>query len=71
MLYETWESHEDVLEVQLTRPYRQRWHEALPRLLERERAVTIWEPIRTDWAISLAVVGSSQMLCAALDDERR
>jgi autoinducer 2-degrading protein len=46
MLYETWENHEDVLNVQLKRPYRQPWHEALPRLLQRERDSTIWEPIR-------------------------
>jgi quinol monooxygenase YgiN len=48
MLYETWESHEDVLNVQLRRPYRQAWHEALPRLLRQERDVTIWEPVRCD-----------------------
>ncbi|MBR0937735.1 putative quinol monooxygenase [Bradyrhizobium jicamae] len=33
MLYETWEDHDDVLQVQLQRPYRQAWHEALPALL--------------------------------------
>lgn len=48
MLYETWESHEDVVAVQLHRPYRQRWHEALPSLLQRERDVTVWEPMRCD-----------------------
>ena len=48
MLYETWEDHEDVLNVQLHRPYRQTWHEAIPHLLEQERAITIWEPIRSD-----------------------
>ena len=48
MLYETWESHEDVLDVQLRRPYRQHWHAALPTLLEKERGVSIWEPIRSD-----------------------
>ena len=48
MLYETWESHEDVLNVQLHRPYRQAWHEALPRVLQQERDITIWEPIRSD-----------------------
>ncbi|MFC1457905.1 putative quinol monooxygenase [Microvirga arabica] len=30
MLYETWESHEDVLSVQLNRPYREAYHQALP-----------------------------------------
>jgi len=48
MLYETWENHEDVLNVQLHRSYRQTWHEALPQLLEVERDITIWQPIRSD-----------------------
>jgi autoinducer 2-degrading protein len=48
MLYETWESHEDVLDVQIRRPYRQDWHDALPRLLQHERDITIWEPMRAD-----------------------
>lgn len=48
MLYETWESHEDVMAVQLHRPYRQAWHEALPELLSKPRDITIWHPIRAD-----------------------
>lgn len=48
MLYETWESHEDVLAIQIHRPYRQAWHDALPSLLERERDISVWEPVRTD-----------------------
>ena len=48
MLYETWESHEDVLNAQLQRPYRRAWHEALPTLLQRERDIAMWEPIRAD-----------------------
>jgi quinol monooxygenase YgiN len=48
MLYETWESHEDVLSVQLHRPYRRAWHEALPHLLAQDRDITIWEPMRSD-----------------------
>jgi len=50
MLYETWESHGDVLNVQLQRPYRRAWHEALPTLLQQERDITMWEPIRADRA---------------------
>ena len=46
-LYETWESHADVLEVQLRRPYREAWHAALPELLEQPRNIAVWEPI---WA---------------------
>ena len=48
MLYETWESHDDVLAVQLHRAYRQAWHDALPELLRAPRDVTVWEPIRAD-----------------------
>lgn len=48
MLYETWEDHGDVLNVQLRRPYRQGWHEALPQLLAKERSIAIWEPLRAD-----------------------
>jgi quinol monooxygenase YgiN len=48
MLYETWESHEDVVNVQLHRPYRRAWHEALPTVLKQERDITIWEPLRAD-----------------------
>jgi len=50
MLYETWESHDDVLKVQLQRPYRRVWHEALPTLLQQERDITMWEPVRADRA---------------------
>ena len=48
MLYETWESHADVVSVQLNRPYRRAWHEALPSMLAQERDITIWEPVRAD-----------------------
>src|SRR5882724_9050529 len=48
MLYETWKSHDDVVAVQIQRPYRQAWHDALPELLRAPRDVTVWEPIRAD-----------------------
>jgi autoinducer 2-degrading protein len=48
MLYETWECHEDVLNVQLLRPYRRAWHEALAIVLEKDRDIAIWEPLRAD-----------------------
>jgi quinol monooxygenase YgiN len=48
MLYETWESHEDVLKVQLKRPYREAWLQALPELLGKPRDISIWEPLRAD-----------------------
>jgi quinol monooxygenase YgiN len=48
MLYETWESHEDVMAVQLQRPYRRAWHDALPALLRSPREVTVWQKLRAD-----------------------
>ncbi|MCP3373613.1 putative quinol monooxygenase [Bradyrhizobium cajani] len=48
MLYETWESHEEVLNVQLKRSYRNAWHEALPGLFVSDRDIEIWEPLRSD-----------------------
>jgi quinol monooxygenase YgiN len=48
MLYETWEDQDDVLTVQLHRPYRQAWHAALPSLLERDRVISMWQPMRAD-----------------------
>jgi quinol monooxygenase YgiN len=50
MLYETWEDIDDVLNVQLARPYRQAWHAALPSLLAGERDITVWRPLRADRA---------------------
>ena len=48
LLHETWQSHEDVLTVQLARPYREEWHAALPDLLAAERKISIWQPLRSD-----------------------
>ncbi|SEN37702.1 Quinol monooxygenase YgiN [Paracoccus alcaliphilus] len=45
VLHETWASREDVLNVQLNRPYRKEWHEALPELLAAERDITILSPL--------------------------
>ena len=50
MLYETWEDLDDVVNVQLARPYRQAWHAALPGLLVEERDITVWRPLRADRA---------------------
>jgi quinol monooxygenase YgiN len=50
MLYETWEDHDDVLNVQLHRPYRRAWHAALPVLLAEDRDITIWQTLRADRA---------------------
>jgi autoinducer 2-degrading protein len=49
MLYETWEDHDEVVEVQLKRPYRRAWHEALPEMLIEPREMSIWHPLRADF----------------------
>lgn len=48
LLVETWESHRDVVEVQLNRAYRRAWHAALPELLEAPREVSVWTRLRED-----------------------
>ncbi len=48
LLFETWANHDDVVDVQLKRTYRDEWHAALPELLARTRDVTVWEPLRAD-----------------------
>lgn len=52
MLYETWADHDEVLAVQVKRPYRNAWHEALPELLVGERDIKIWRPIRSDRSVT-------------------
>lgn len=48
LLYETWADHDEVMNVQLHRPYRQAGHKALPDLLAAPREVTLWRTRRTD-----------------------
>ena len=48
LLHETWADHQEVLDVQLERPYRQAGHEALPTLLARPREIQLWQPLRAD-----------------------
>lgn len=48
MLHETWDSHEDVMTVQVHRPYRDAWRAALPDLLESARDISMWTPLRSD-----------------------
>jgi quinol monooxygenase YgiN len=50
MLIETWTDHEDVMAVQIHRPYRAAYMAALPHLLRQPRQIQIWEPLRTDRA---------------------
>jgi autoinducer 2-degrading protein len=70
LLYETWESHEDVLNVQLRRPYRQEWHAALPQLLEAPREIGIWEPIKADWRQPSSPVPAADRSVPAPSDSR-
>lgn len=50
LLHEGWADHQDVLEVQLSRPYRTAWHEALDSLLAEPRQIRIWNKVRADHA---------------------
>lgn len=47
-LHETWSDRQDVLDVQLKRPYREAWHAALDELLDRPRGIEIWNVMRSD-----------------------
>ena len=48
MLYETWEDHDDVVNVQIHRSYRQAFREALPTMLAAPRDISIWGRLRAD-----------------------
>ena len=48
LLYETWEDHDDVLNVQVKRPYREAWHAALDEILAAPREISVWKPMRAD-----------------------
>ena len=48
LLYETWEDHDDVLNVQVKRPYRDAWHAALDGILASPREISVWTPMRAD-----------------------
>lgn len=45
LLHEVWADHDDVVEVQIHRPYRKDWHEALPELLDGDRHIEVWQPV--------------------------
>jgi quinol monooxygenase YgiN len=50
LLHETWESHDDVVNVQLHRPYRALYHASLGYILKTPRDVTVWHERRADRA---------------------
>jgi len=51
MLYETWADLEDLMEVQMHRPYRQAFWDSLPGLLAIPRQIIVWTPMRSDIAL--------------------
>ncbi len=50
MLYETWADHTDLVDVQVHRPYRRAYMDALPALLAEPRGIELWRPLRADFA---------------------
>ena len=48
LLIETWADHDAVVAVQLARPYRRAFHDALPEILAANREINIWRPLRSD-----------------------
>jgi len=50
LLHETWAGHQDVLDVQIKRAYRDAWHAALPELLVKPREISVWTPLRADYS---------------------
>lgn len=50
MLYETWSSRRDLVEVQMKRPYRAAYMAALPELLAEPRQVSVWRALRADYS---------------------
>lgn len=48
LLHETWIDHQNVLDVQLSKPYRAQYHAELPELLQRDRIISMWRPLRQD-----------------------
>lgn len=48
MLHESWQDHDEVVAVQVARPYRQEWHAALPEILAGERRISMWQMMRND-----------------------
>ena len=48
LLHECWRDHQNVLDEQLARPYREEWHAALPDLLKEPRDISMWTTLRVD-----------------------
>ncbi|MBK1660785.1 antibiotic biosynthesis monooxygenase [Paracraurococcus ruber] len=48
LLHEIWADRQDLVEVQMRRPYRAEYEAQLPALLRRPRAAEVWAPLRAD-----------------------
>lgn len=48
VLFESWSDHDDVINVQLRRPYRDAMNSALEDVLAAPRALSVLQPLRTD-----------------------
>ena len=49
MLYETWASRDDLVQVQLKRHYRQAYEARLPELVREPRQAHVFQPMRGDF----------------------
>ena len=54
MLYETWASRADLVEVQMKRAYRAAYEARLPELLREPRRAEVWRPLRADFTFFAA-----------------
>jgi quinol monooxygenase YgiN len=50
MIYETWADFGDVANVQIHRDYRKAYLSALDDLLREPRQISVWHPVRADFA---------------------
>ena len=54
MLYETWADRDDLINVQMKRPYRSAYEARLPEILREPRQVQLWQPLRADFTFVAA-----------------
>jgi len=52
MIHETWADRQDLIEVQIPRPYRRAYLDRLPAILRDQRQITVWQPMRSDFAFA-------------------
>lgn len=48
--FEAWEDRTEFYEVQMKRPYRDRFEERIPAMLKTPRSIVEWHPLRDDFA---------------------